>query len=37
LGLPFERAKQLEELGFPEITLQQPMGLNIQSAWKLIS
>jgi 8-hydroxy-5-deazaflavin:NADPH oxidoreductase len=32
-----ERARQLEELGFLGITLQQPLGLNFQSAWKLIS
>jgi hypothetical protein len=37
LGLPFERARRLEGLGFPGITLQQPMGLNFQIAWKLIS
>jgi NADPH-dependent F420 reductase len=34
---PLERARQLEELGFLVITLQQPLGLNFQSAWKLIS
>ncbi len=34
---PLERARQLEGLGFLGITLQQPLGLNIQSAWKLIS
>ncbi len=32
-----ERARQLEGLGFIGITLQQPLGLNFQSAWKLIS
>jgi 8-hydroxy-5-deazaflavin:NADPH oxidoreductase len=32
-----ERARQLEGLGFLGITLQQPLGLNFQSAWKLIS
>jgi hypothetical protein len=34
---PMERARQLEGLGFLGITLQQPLGLNFQSAWKLIS
>jgi 8-hydroxy-5-deazaflavin:NADPH oxidoreductase len=34
---PFERARQLEGLGFLGITLQQPLGLNFQSTWKLIS
>jgi 8-hydroxy-5-deazaflavin:NADPH oxidoreductase len=34
---PLERAQQLEGLGFLGITLQQPLGLNFQSAWKLIS
>ena len=34
---PLERARQLEGLGFLIITLQQPLGLNFQSAWKLIS
>jgi 8-hydroxy-5-deazaflavin:NADPH oxidoreductase len=34
---PLERARQLEGLGFLGITLQQPLGLNFQSAWKLIS
>ena len=34
---PLERARQLEGLGFIGITLQQPLGLNFQSAWKLIS
>src|ERR687893_2697398 len=32
-----ERARQLEGLGFLIITLQQPLGLSFQSAWKLIS
>lgn len=32
-----KRARQLEGLGFLGIALQQPMGLNFQSAWKLIS
>jgi 8-hydroxy-5-deazaflavin:NADPH oxidoreductase len=34
---PLERARHLEGLGFLGITLQQPLGLNFQSAWKLIS
>jgi len=34
---PSERARQLEGLGFLGITLQQPLGLNFRSAWKLIS
>jgi NADPH-dependent F420 reductase len=34
---PLERARQLEGLGFLGIALQQPLGLNFQSAWKLIS
>jgi 8-hydroxy-5-deazaflavin:NADPH oxidoreductase len=34
---PLERARQLEGLGFLGITLQQPLGLNFHSAWKLIS
>jgi 8-hydroxy-5-deazaflavin:NADPH oxidoreductase len=34
---PLERARQLEGLGFLGITLQQPLGLYFQSAWKLIS
>jgi len=34
---PLERAGHLEGLGFLGIALQQPMGLNFQSAWKLIS
>jgi predicted dinucleotide-binding enzyme len=32
-----EHARQLEGLGFLGITLQQPLGLIFQSAWKLIS
>jgi 8-hydroxy-5-deazaflavin:NADPH oxidoreductase len=32
-----EQARQLEGLGFLGITLQQPLGLNFQSTWKLIS
>jgi 8-hydroxy-5-deazaflavin:NADPH oxidoreductase len=34
---PLERARELEGLGFLGITLQQPLGLNFRSAWKLIS
>src|SRR3712207_3496186 len=34
---PLERARELEGLGFLEMTLQQPLGLNFRSAWKLIS
>jgi NADPH-dependent F420 reductase len=34
---PMRRARELERLGFLGITLQQPLGLNFQSAWKLIS
>jgi 8-hydroxy-5-deazaflavin:NADPH oxidoreductase len=34
---PLERARQLDGLGFLGITLQQPLGLNFRSAWKLIS
>jgi 8-hydroxy-5-deazaflavin:NADPH oxidoreductase len=34
---PLERARELEGLGFLGIALQQPLGLNFQSAWKLIS
>lgn len=34
---PLERARQLEGLGFLGITLQQPLGLNFRSAWKLIN
>jgi len=34
---PLERARHPEGLGFLGITLQQPLGLNFQSAWKLIS
>ena len=34
---PLERARQLEGLGFIGIALQQPLGLDFQSAWKLIS
>ena len=32
-----ERARQLEGVGFLGITLQQPLGLNFQSTWKLLS
>jgi hypothetical protein len=34
---PLERARQLEGLGFLGITLQQPLVLNFQRAWKLLS
>ena len=34
---PLKREKHLEGLGFLGIALQQPLGLNFQSAWKLIS
>ncbi len=34
---PLERARHLEGLGFLGITLQQPLGLNFQSTWKLAS
>jgi predicted dinucleotide-binding enzyme len=34
---PLEQARHLQGLGFLGITLQQPLGLNFQSAWKLIS
>lgn len=34
---PLERARHLEGLGFLGIALQQPLGWNYQSAWKLIS
>jgi NADPH-dependent F420 reductase len=34
---PLERARQLEGLGFLGIVLHQPLGLNFQSAWKLVS
>jgi predicted dinucleotide-binding enzyme len=34
---PLRRARQLEGLGFLGMTLQQPLGLNFRSAWKLIS
>ena len=33
---PLRRARQLEGLGFLGMTLQQPLGLGFQSAWKLI-
>jgi 8-hydroxy-5-deazaflavin:NADPH oxidoreductase len=32
-----ERAREVEGLGFLGIVLQQPLGLNFQSAWKLVS
>jgi NADPH-dependent F420 reductase len=34
---PLERARHLEGLGFLGMMVQQPMGFNFQSAWKLIS
>jgi 8-hydroxy-5-deazaflavin:NADPH oxidoreductase len=34
---PLGRAGHLEGLGFLGMALQQPLGLNFQSAWKLIS
>ena len=34
---PLRRARELERLGFLGMTLQQPTGLNFQSAWKLVS
>ena len=34
---PLERARELKGLGFLGMTLQQPLGLNFRSAWKLIS
>ena len=34
---PLRRARELERLGFLGMTLQQPLGLNFQSAWKLVS
>ena len=34
---PLERAREVEGLGFLGIVLQQPLGLNFQSAWKLVS
>ena len=34
---PLRRARQLEGLGFLSMTLQQPLGLNFQSGWKLAS
>lgn len=34
---PLRRARELERLGFLGMTLQQPLGLNFQSAWKLIT
>ena len=32
---PLRRAQQLEQLGFPHISLQQPLGLNFASAVRL--
>jgi predicted dinucleotide-binding enzyme len=34
---PLVGARHLEGLGFLRMMLQQPLGLNFQSAWKLIS
>lgn len=34
---PLRRARELERLGFLGISLQQPLGLGFQSAWKLVS
>ena len=34
---PLERARELEGLWFLGITLQQPLGLNFRSTWKLAS
>ena len=34
---PLRRARELERLGFLGISLQQPLGLNFGSAWKLVS
>ncbi|HSK99716.1 MAG TPA: NADPH-dependent F420 reductase [Rubrobacteraceae bacterium] len=34
---PLRRARELERLGFFGMTLQQPLGLSFQSAWKLTS
>jgi 8-hydroxy-5-deazaflavin:NADPH oxidoreductase len=34
---PLERTRPLEGLGFLGLALQQPLGLNFQNAWKLIS
>ena len=34
---PLRRARELERLGFLGMTLQQPLNLNFQSAWKLFS
>ena len=34
---PLRRARQLEELGFLGMTLQQPLDLGFRSAWKLAS
>jgi 8-hydroxy-5-deazaflavin:NADPH oxidoreductase len=34
---PLRRARQLEELGFFGMTLQQPLDLGFRSAWKLAS
>jgi predicted dinucleotide-binding enzyme len=34
---PLERARHLEGFGLLGMMVQQPLGLNFQSAWKLIS
>lgn len=34
---PLRRARELERLGFLGIALQQPLGLDFRSAWKLVS
>lgn len=34
---PLARAQQLEGLGYLGVTIQQPLGLNFASAWKLLS
>lgn len=34
---PLRRARELERLGFLGMTVQQPLGLNFASAWKLAS
>ena len=31
-----ERARQLEGLGFPDITLQRTLGRRFDTAWKLV-
>jgi NADPH-dependent F420 reductase len=34
---PLERARQLEGLGYLGIAIQEPLGLNFASAWKLLT